>query len=391
MMTKVFAKKLFGVKYEKIMRNLIISAVLFGGLYYSGIHIAVAPFVICLMVTALTVGEMWHALTSDDNAANMKQIFMLPMDSKEFIVSYIACLGGYVFLTRTMPLLAVVFAVSTVSVRMIVMALLCAVSGTLMAAGIMVWKKARMLAFFWLAGMTAAFWYFNQENITGMVSEIIWLVVGMSIILEAILLLKTDIYAFYREETGKKNVIKGRKHHSVWLYFFRYMSSHTNYIVNTLMIWAVAAVLPLFFKMLVEESPSMITFVVPIGLAILSLNTPICIMLSSDRELEQAVRYLPGQKNAFFVPYCMFIFVCNMIADAIYLVSLKLQLGGVTLVIIVIAVMFALISAILSVLLEAYFPLRGWKIENELWNHPRKYLVPGVMVVLAGLVGAILH
>lgn len=157
------------------------------------------------------------------------------------------------------------------------------------------------------------------------------------------------------------------------------------------MIWAVAAVLPLFFKMLVEESPSMITFVVPIGLAILSLNTPICIMLSSDRELEQAVRYLPGQKNAFFVPYCMFIFVCNMIADAIYLVSLKLQLGGVTLVIIVIAVMFALISAILSVLLEAYFPLRGWKIENELWNHPRKYLVPGVMVVLAGLVGAILH
>jgi len=57
---------------------------------------------------------------------------------------------------------------------------------------------------------------------------------------------------------------------------------------------------------------------------------------------------------------------------------------------IVIAVCFALVSAILSVLLECNFPIRGWKIENELWNHPRKYVVPGIMVIIAGLVGMVL-
>lgn len=391
MMTKAFAKKLFGVKYEKVMRSLIISIALFGGLYYSGVHISVAPFVICLMITTLTVGEMWHALTSDDNAVNMKQIFMLPMNSKEFVLSYVTCLGGYVFLTRTLPLLAVVFAVSEISTRLIVMSILCAISGTLLTAGIATWKKARVFTIIWLIGILAGLWYFNRETLSGIKAGGIWPILVLSIVIAAILLLKTDVYAFYREETGKINIIKGRKHHSVWLYFFRYMSSHPNYIVNTFFIWVAAAVLPLFLKTLVEGQPDMASFAIPIGFAILSLNTPICIMLSSDRELEQAVKYLPGQNKAFFIPYCMFIFACNMIANTIYLVSLAYWLGGVTTVIVVIAVCFAIISAVLSELLEAYFPLRKWKIENELWNHPRKYLVPGVMVMIAGLVGAVLH
>ena len=50
------------------------------------------------------------------------------------------------------------------------------------------------------------------------------------------------------------------------------------------------------------------------------------------------------------------------------------------------AVTFALLSAAGSVLLEWYCPIRGWKIESDLWHHPRKYVVPAVMLLLAGLV-----
>ncbi len=49
------------------------------------------------------------------------------------------------------------------------------------------------------------------------------------------------------------------------------------------------------------------------------------------------------------------------------------------------AAFFALLSAAGSVLLEWYCPLQGWKIEGDLWRHPRKYVLPAIMLLLAGL------
>ena len=51
------------------------------------------------------------------------------------------------------------------------------------------------------------------------------------------------------------------------------------------------------------------------------------------------------------------------------------------------AVLFALQSAIFSVVLEWTHPLRSWKVETDLWHHPRKYLVPAVMMLIAGVIG----
>ena len=42
-----------------------------------------------------------------------------------------------------------------------------------------------------------------------------------------------------------------------------------------------------------------------------------------------------------------------------------------------------------SVLLEWFYPIRGWKIESDLWHHPRKYIVPAAMLLLAGVVGTV--
>ena len=33
---------------------------------------------------------------------------------------------------------------------------------------------------------------------------------------------------------------------------------------------------------------------------------------------------------------------------------------------------------------EMELPVRNWKIENDLWHHPRKYIVPAAMLLLAG-------
>lgn len=42
---------------------------------------------------------------------------------------------------------------------------------------------------------------------------------------------------------------------------------------------------------------------------------------------------------------------------------------------------------VLSVLLEWFYPVRNWQIESDLWRHPRKYIVPAILLLLAGAVG----
>lgn len=77
-----------------------------------------------------------------------------------------------------------------------------------------------------------------------------------------------------------------------------------------------------------------------------------------------------------------------MTVDTIFLCSWQIRIGEITEIIVFVAVVFALISAFGSVLLEWYCPIRRWKIESDLWHHPRKYVVPVIMLLLAGLVSA---
>lgn len=181
----------------------------------------------------------------------MQNMYMLPFEGRKFVLSYVAALGAYAFLTKTAMLLAVVLAVSAWSWVEILGSMLCAANGALMAAAVFSLNK-------------------------------------------------------YQKR-------------------YRYAGC----------LWAAASVAGIFL-------------------------------------LRDALWFLP------------------MAADGIFLCSWQLQVGGVTVLMAVTAVFFALQSAVFSVLLEWFYPLRGWKIESDLWHHPRKYVVPAAMFLLAGVVSTIL-
>ena len=116
MIFNAFAKKLFGLKYERMTRTLLISLVVFWGLYLSDFRIMVSPSVLYLTVTAFTGGVMWQALSSKDQADYMQNMLMLPFDRQKLVFSYTVVLGAYAFLTKTVLLLAVLLAVSEISI-----------------------------------------------------------------------------------------------------------------------------------------------------------------------------------------------------------------------------------------------------------------------------------
>jgi len=329
----VTAKKLFGVKYERLIRTLFLELVVFWGLHISGLRVEISPFILYLMTGAFSAGVMWQALSAGDNRANMENMFMLPFEGRTLVFSYVAALGAYTLLTKTAGLLVVVWAVSEWSWAEIFGSILCALAAIVIVSCLYPLRLGRM-----------------------------------------------DAYAFYAQPTSHRRRVKVCRRSSVRRYLFRYLMAHKNYLVNTAAMWGVACVLPVLLGQMEAR------FVLPIGFAILSLNTPICILLSCDPALERAVRFLPGQGKTFCVPYCLFIFGCNLAADLIFLCSWQIQLGGIGPLHALTAAAFALLSATGSVLLEWYCPIRGWKIESDLWHHPRKYVVPAVMLLLAGLV-----
>lgn len=369
---KAFAKKLFGAKYERLFQTLLVDLIVFLGLYIAGWKVQIAPAIRILMVSTFTAGVMCQALSSKDISVEMQHMLMLPSLHQEFVFSYVAILGVYTIFTKTAALLSILLAVSIWKPIEILGIFVCVIHAVLMAAAVYSLKK-RYVAVFWAASIITAIVLLGNKT---------WLILllVMNGIFTVLILRRADGYDFYRQESEKSYIAKRQKSGSLWRYFFRYLGFHKNYLINTFVMWCVALVLPYFLGEIGGLT------VVPVGFAVLSLNTPVCILLSCDRDLEQAVRFLPGQKQAFFIPYGLFLFLCNMAADVIFLCSLQIQNNSVTVSMIFAAVFFALQSAVLSVLLEWFFPIRVWKIESDLWHHPRKYIVPVTMLLLAGAV-----
>lgn len=386
---KALSKQIFGAKYERIIKSLIVCMILFLAAHAAEMEIEIAPSVLFLTATAFSMGIMWRTLNSSEHADRMTGLFMLPFRNREMTFSLVLAFSGYTFITKTFPVLVLFFAVQEWSVLQTAVSLLCACNGCFTAAawytmtnkaahrnetGFHRKKKLLPVVLFWCGVILLSIFF--VEKIGFFV-----LVVLASLFLSILRLLTADAYLFYRPVSAKILIRSAKGTGSIFLYLLRYLLTNKNYLWNTFGLCVIAGVLPFLlgqFKGL---------YVMPLGFAILCLNTPICILLSCDPDLEQAVRVLPGQAGRFCTRYCFFLFSVNMIVSSVYLISWQMQYSGVDSIEILTALLFALQSAVLSVLLEWFWPIRNWKIENDLWHHPRKYIVPFIMMLHAGLIG----
>lgn len=370
-MFRIFGRKLFGMRGERLGRNLLICLVVFFGLSTADYRVEIAPKILYLMTSAFSAGAMWQALSAKENVENLKHLMMLPCRERTMKLSYTAALGSYTLCTKTAMLWAVLFAVSEWSGKELAAGVLCGINAVAVAACIYPMRR-RIFGFFWGGAALAAV-------LAASAMPFFLPMLGAHLVLAGWYLLKcADAYSFYRSASAVRPRRSGR-HFLVGRYLFRYLISHKNYMVNTFVMWGIACILPVFLGRLDTMA------VLPIGFAMLTLNTPICILLSCDPATERAVHFLPRGENCFLVPYGLFIFGCNLTADVIFLASWQQQIGGIGIFYVLTAVCFALLSAACSALLEWFYPLREVVIESDLWHHPRKYLVPAGMLLLAGI------
>ncbi|MDE6320227.1 MAG: hypothetical protein K2M22_11105 [Lachnospiraceae bacterium] len=380
---KALLKQLFGAKYERVVKSLAACLILFLAIHAAGINLEIVPSILFLTATAFSAGIMWQVLYSSGNADRMAGLFMLPFTNREMTFSFVFAFSGYTLLTKTFPVLALFFAVHEWSVLQIAVALLCACNGCFTAAA---WytmikeaelhrkRKLMLLLALWCVGMLLSIFFLQDVMVFALIAL-------ASLFFSSLRLLMADAYVFYRPASAKPLIRRTKRTGSILLYLLRYLITNKNYLMNTAGLCVVGSILPMILGQYEGLN------VMPLGFAILCLNTPICILLSCDPDLEQAVRVLPGQAGRFCIRYSFFIFLVNMAVSSVYLVVWQIQHGGVGGMDIMTAMLIALQSAILSVLLEWFHPIRNWKIESDLWQHPRKYIVPLIMLLIAGLIG----
>lgn len=391
---KAFARQLLSPPGEALRKSLLAGGVLFLAVYAADLRLSIAPEVLYLTSALYSAGILWHTLGGRALGATVRGMLVLPLENRELVLSYAAALTGHTLLTKTLPLWAVFLAAAPWRAGEVAAALGCGGNGCLTAAalyglfrggrrtgvgavagvgtaagtGPAVWAAAAI----WAAGTVLGLWLLRSPAAVILLS-----LAGMAGALGV--LAAADGYRFAPAEAEKNPVRRAGRTGNLFLYLLRYLAANKSYLLNTAGLGAMACFLPWALGAFPGWRP------LPLGFGILSLNTPLCTLLSGDPELEQAVRALPGQIRRFCLPYGLFLALVQTGLSGIYLASWQILLGGVRGGDVVLAVLFALHSAALSVALEWRWPLRGWKTESDLWHHPRKYLVPLWMLGLAAL------
>lgn len=374
--TKALSKQFFGAKYQSAGKSLLAAVILFIAIDAAEFQMEIAPFILYLTSTFFTGGVMWQMLTGKRHIEAMQGMFMLPFDNRSFVFSYAMVLGAHTLITKTLPIWALFFAAASWYPWEIAIAVFCGcMACAVTAAGYRMCRKGLIvLPVLWAAGILAVILLVRKD-------AAILTAATVSILAAVRYLAFADAYDFYSAAASKRAIQHTGHSGSVFVYLTRYLLANKSYLINTVGLCAIACFLPLLFG----EFQGLNMF--PFGLAILCLNTPICTLLSCDPDMEQAIRVLPEQAGRFCRRYCLFIFIVNGIIADIYLCSWQIIHGGIELAYVGMVLLFAIQSAILSVILEWKHPIRGWKTESDLWHHPRKYIVPLAMLLIAALVG----
>lgn len=372
---KALSKQFFGAKYENFKKSLLSAGILFIAVYAAEFRVVIAPFILYLTSTLFTAGIMWQTLTGRRHREIMQGMLMLPFDNRSFVFSYVLVLGAHTFITKTLLIWALFFAAASWNGWEISLAILCGCMACIVtAAGYRMQRKGiGVLPVLWTVGILAVILLVRR-------CAAVFTAAAASMIAAALYLAFADAYDFYSAFAAKKAVRHTGRTGSLFIYLMRYLMANKSYLINTAGLCGIACLLPLLFGEF--QGMNMFSF----GLAILCLNTPICTLLSCDPDLEQAIRMLPGQTGRFCQKYCMFIFSVNGLVSGIYLCSWQIINGGICFVHVGTLLLFALQSAILSVILEWKHPIHGWKTESDLWHHPRKYFVPLIMMIIAAFV-----
>lgn len=372
MTVKALAKRLLGARYQGLGKSLLACCIFYYAVRACGLRLPIGTRALCISSAVPGAWAMAQLLSVQSRALETEALLALPFQNRPFVFAYVLSLGSYTLLAWQMPVWSLLLALNRWTGLQMAAALAWGWSAclTAAAAALLRARGKAVLPALWRTGVLAAALAPGKAG-TALAAALV------SLAGAALYLRSADAYGFISISGERPRARPRDWGGNLLAYLIRYLLDNKSYCLNTAGLLAAACLMPL------ADFPK--DGALPLGLALLSLNTPLCTLLSGDPALEQAVRMLPGQFGSFFRRYALFLGAVNGLLCGVYLASWQAAHGCVQGRDIWMAALVSQQSALLSALLEWIWPIRGWSTQSQLWRHPRKYLVPLLMLLAAVL------
>lgn len=355
-MYRVFFKKFFGAKYEMIF--VAILTCFFMYIISKNVFYDISFDMYLLANTILSVILSYQTITSNDNNESFKRLFTYPLNPNEFKIKYIISVLIYSISTRSLILFIVYCNVSGFNIKNFVVFLVNTITITLLMIAIFLLKHDNKKLSYILSTIEI-FFYMTFENINLLlISYFINLVISIFIIA------KSDVFLF-RYEKNIKNKKISTKHTTFLMYVVRYFTFNKSYILSWISVFII-----IFGVANIDISLDINRYVLYL-FVMLIYNTPLSIVISSNKSLQDKIKSFPNKIIMFYVPYFLIIFLLNLFITSLFIFINNIDLNNIyKLMHLLICIQHSLIV----VFLEYKFPVKKWNTETELWNNPRKYI-----------------
>jgi len=373
-MFEVLGRKLLGEKGRNAIRSVIVAFVVYFGLSNLEYQVNVATKVLLFTNLMFSGTVILQVLSSSDNARYLKGFFAMPFEEKKFFASYVGVIGAYALFTKSLQVFALIFAFSKVNLLQIGILFFHFVYVCLAAMVVFAFLKDKVYISVLVLVLSVVACIALPQH------ALLMVLYGVASVVMFFVLSKVDPYRFMVREGHLKKAKKiSGSGFLVVKYILRYLFSNKSYIFGTLFMIAFGC----FFAKSMEE------FKLPNGIllpmALIATNSPLSIVVSSNRMLKKKLDMMPDSLRGFFTQYAGFIVGYQMLAYGLFLGVICILGTEIHLSIVICAVLFALQAGILVAFFENRCTLINWKTEVDLLHHPRKYIAPAILMVEASL------
>ena len=378
-MFKLLSRKLLGKNFSNIYKTVIIAAVIGFGLSSMDIKIQLAQSVLILTSIMYSGTVVLRTLSSKDNVRTIKGIFAMPYDNKKTLWEYTAVVGIYTIFTKTTLLISLLFALTKFTILSCVLFLLGTIYAVIggMCAFACLRRTPLVSMLFAVVGASMAF-FLPKGYIAAVV-------LATADIAAAIILSAQPFESFYVKENTfiKPKARKGKPKMIIPKYIVRYFLTNKNFIVSIM----ISLVFSCFLAKMFDSQN--IEFGFGAALAMISTNTPLATIVSSNRSLKKKLDVIPNKTVGFFVFYSIMSFIIYAVSYALFIIAYAILGGTLEFKWIITAVLFSVQCAVFVSILENKYTLTKWNTEPDLWHHPRKYIIPGVLLLESMIVNSI--
>lgn len=377
--TNVFLRDF--ITKEKVKRYILYILLFTVGIWLlrmNGNRIALNQKWIGLLGITVAFASTSYTIYTYSLAEKIKLYLTLPMEQYQIFFAYLFALFAVTMIQRVSFLLVILlFAESGIVLVEDIVVLITVVFVTvLLNVGIFLGRnkgsKWKVLCNFLCLGALAAISLLEQPDWMRILEVF---AVGIWVILLWKNQSVTDLILFHQIKESRK---KGKRSAN---YFFRVLQAEKIYRTNTMFILGFLVL----WCVIVRKNSILFGISWSIG----AVNTPLLTMLSGDGYLTRQVAMLPERRNSIYRQYTAFLGIYFLIVNSIILGARTIIFKEWTLSGIMWNGMEMLIISLIEVFLGIYLEKRhritGWQTKQELWKHPRKYLLPAIVLLLFSL------